>query len=476
VYDLVIVGGGSAGLTAAGFANGVGARAVLIERERTGGDCTWTGCMPSKTLVKAAKVAHHMRSAARYGLAPKEPHVDLASVMAHVQDVVLETYQEETPEVLRERGIDVILGEAHFVDPHTLVAGSTTLKARNVVIASGARPRVPSIEGLDGVDHLSSRTVWDLETLPSRFIVVGGGPVGCEMAQAFRRFGAGVTLLQSHGRLLPRDEPEASRTVREVFEAEGVEVLCSSRVTRAWQDEQGIHVAAGGRTVTGDALLVAVGRRPNVEGLHLEAADVAYSPEGIEVDDRLRTSQSHIFAVGDCLGTYQFTHYAGWQAAIAVRNALLPLGAKGVRGMVPWTTFTDPEVAHAGLTEAQARERLGDDVEAVNWPMARVDRARAAVDTAGFVKLVHRGGTVLGATVVCERAGESIQEWIYVMEHGLKLRDVATGVHVYPAFSRANAQVAGHVVQERILEGRLGRPIKAALRLMLGWMRWRRGF
>ena len=475
VYDLVVVGGGSAGLTAVGFAQGMGARVALIERERTGGDCTWTGCVPSKTLLKVAKVAHHMRSAERYGMTAVEPQVDLKAVMAHVRDVVLETYQEETPEALRERGIDVMLGQARFADPHTLVAGDATLKARNVVIASGAHPLVPAIDGLDRVDYLTTTTIWDLESLPRHLIVVGGGPVGCEMAQAFRRLGAEVTVVQSRDRLLPRDDRDASRVLGEVFQEEGIEVLCGSRAIRTWQDDGGIHLVAGDHTAVGDALLVAVGRQPNVEGLDLEKAGVAYSDRGIAVDDKLRSRQPHIFAAGDCLGTHQFTHYAGWQAAIAVSNALLPVALKGVRQTVPWTTFTDPEVAHAGLTEAQARERFGAGVEALSWPMTRVDRPRTAGDTRGFVKVVHKGGSVLGASVVSERAGELIQEWIYVMEHGLKLRDVAIGVHVYPTFSRANAKIGGQLVVDRLLAGRFSRPVKGVLQLLLRWMRWRLG-
>ncbi len=475
VYDLVVVGGGSAGLTAVGFARGMDARVALVERERTGGDCTWTGCIPSKALLKVAKVAHHMRSAGRYGVTAVEPQVDLKAVMAHVHDIVLETYDEETPEALREQGVDVVLGQARFVGPHTLVVGDLTLKARNVVIASGAHPFVPAIDGLDSVDYLTTTTIWDLEDLPHHLIVVGGGPVGCEMAQAFHRLGAEVTIVQSRDRLLPRDDREASRLLGEIFREEGIEVFCGSRAARTWQDDEGIHVVAGDRTVGGDALLVAVGRQPNVESLGLEKAGVAYTDGGIEVDDKLRTHQPHIFAAGDCLGAHQFTHYAGWQAAIAVSNALLPVALNGVRQTVPWTTFTEPEVAHVGLTEAQARERFGAGVETLSWSMKRVDRPRAEGDTRGFVKVVHRDGSVLGATIVSERAGELIQEWIYVMEHGLKLRDVAMGVHVYPTFSRANAKIGGQLVVDRLLEGKFSRPVKGVLWLLLRWMRWRLG-
>ncbi|HSR35398.1 MAG TPA: FAD-dependent oxidoreductase, partial [Anaerolineae bacterium] len=401
-YDLAIIGGGSAGLMAASFAVQLDARVALLEKDRIGGDCTWTGCVPSKTLLKAAKVAHEMRTADRYGLPTVEPAVDLKTVMDHVRSVVGEIYQEETPEALRADGIDVYLGEVRFLDPHTLIAGETTLKARNILIATGAHAFSPPSPGLEEVDYWTYESIWELEELPRRMLVVGGGPIGCEMAQAFRRLGSEVTLLASGDRLLPRDEPDASRVLGEVFEAEGIQVVHNARAELVWKDQDGgIHAGAGGSGLASDALLVATGRRPNVNGLDLEKAGVTYSAEGIQVDDKLRTSQPHIYAAGDCIGSHQFTHYAGWQAAMAVRNALLPGTSKGVTEQVPWTTFTEPEVAHAGLTEAQAREKFGDDVLTCDWPMAKVDRARSEGDTAGFLKLVHlKNGTLLGTTIV----------------------------------------------------------------------------
>jgi pyruvate/2-oxoglutarate dehydrogenase complex dihydrolipoamide dehydrogenase (E3) component len=354
-YDIVIIGAGSTGLTAADFAIQLGARVALVEKDRTGGECTWTGCVPSKTLLKAARVAHHMRTAGRYGLPHVEPAVDLKSVMAHVWAVVNEVYHEESPDALHAAGIDVFLDAAQFLDPHTVATGEETLSARHVLIATGAHPFLPPVGGLESVDCLTYETIWDLQVLPKRLLVLGAGPIGCEMAQAFRRFGAQVTLLSSRDRVLPRDDPAASRVLAQVFEAEGVDVRANARAERAWQDKDGIHLLAGGDELMGDALFVAAGRRPNVAGLGLEEAGVSYSDEGIQVDENPRTSARHIYAAGDCIGRHQFTHYAGWQAVIAVRNALLPGASKGIPEQVPWTTFTDPEVAHAGLTEAQAR-------------------------------------------------------------------------------------------------------------------------
>jgi pyruvate/2-oxoglutarate dehydrogenase complex dihydrolipoamide dehydrogenase (E3) component len=317
------------------------------------------------------------------------------------------------------------------------------------------------------VPYLTYETIWDLRLLPRHLVIVGAGPVGCEMAQAFRRLGAEVTLLASRDRVLPRDEAEAADVIGQTFAEEGIDVRYNARAVRAWQNGRGIHVAAGGGEVVGDTLLVVAGRRPNVEGLHLENAGVEYSPAGIQVDDHLRTNQRHIFAAGDCIGSHQFTHYAGWQAAMAVRNALLPGASAGVTDLVPWTTFTDPAVAHVGLTEADARAKYGDDVLTCDWPMARVDRAQADGDTAGFFKLVYRNdGTMLGTTIVAAHAGEMIAEWLVALNRGLKIDDLASVIHVYPTYSTASMRAAAAVRVEHLLGGASGRVIRGLARIL----------
>ncbi len=466
-YDLVIVGGGSAGLTAAGFAVQLGAQVALVEKHRVGGDCTWTGCVPSKTLLKAARIAHEMRTAHRYGLTPAEPVVDLKQVMTHVRDVVARVYENESPEALRAEGIDVYLGAARFVDPHTLAVGDVMLTARRILLATGAHPFVPPIAGLDNVNYLTYESIWDLEVLPRHLMVVGAGPIGCELAQAFRRLGAHVTLVEALDRVLPLEDPRASHVLADVFEEEGIALRLNAPAEHAWQDDEGIHLIAGGEELVGDALLVAIGRRPNMEGLELERAGVAYTAGGVQVDEYLRTSQKHIYAAGDCTGGYQFTHYAGWQAFLAARNALLPGASRGVSDRVPWTAFTDPEVAHIGLNEAQARERFGDAVMICEWPMAQVDRALAEGDTAGFIKLVHkRDGTLLGATIVAGRAGEMIHEWVIALERGLKVGEMAGIIHVYPTYSTGAVQAAAAIRVEQLLRGTSGRVIRSLGRLV----------
>jgi pyruvate/2-oxoglutarate dehydrogenase complex dihydrolipoamide dehydrogenase (E3) component len=466
-YDLVIIGGGSAGLTAAGFAVCLEARVALVEKYRIGGDCTWTGCVPSKTLLKAAKVAHQMRTAHRYGLSAAEPQVDLKGVMAHVQDVVADVYHEESPEALRESGVDVFLAAARFLDSYTLEAGEITLTGRNFLIATGAHPFIPPIPGLDGVDYLTYEDIWELDTLPRHLLVLGAGPIGCEMAQAFRRLGSEVTLVEGQERILLRDEAQASRVLAGVFETEGIELRLKAMAERVWQDADGIHLVAGGRELVGDALLISVGRRPNVDGLDLDRAGVKYGADGIQVDGNARTSQRHIYAAGDCTGGHQFTHYAGWQGFLAVRNALLPGATVCVTEQVPWTTFTDPEIAHVGFTEDQARLQFGDDVMVCDWPMAQVDRARAEGGTAGLIKLVHlQNGTLLGATLVAERAGEMIHEFILARDRGLKVGDLANSIHVYPTYSTAAMQAAAAIRVEQLMSGASGRVVRGLARLM----------
>ena len=410
----------------------------------------------------------HRRTANRHGLPAVDLHVDLLKgVMHHVRDVVAEVYQGESPDALRADGIDVILGPARFLDPHTLAIGGATLTARRFLVATGAHPVAPPIAGIDQVDYVTYQSLWNLDSQPSHLLVVGGGPVGCEMSQAFGRLGSRVTLIQSRPRLLPRDEPEASRVLAQVFESEGIDVRLGARVERAWQDEDGIHLLVGDEEVVGDTLLMATGRRPNLEGLDLERAGVTYGDDGIQVDDQLRTSQPHIYAAGDCTGGYQFTHYAGWQAFMAARNALLPGSSSGISDRVPWTTFTDPEVAHVGLTQAQAGDRFGDDVMTCEWPMERVDRARTEGDTTGFLKLVHqKDGTLLGTTIVAARAGEMLHEWILALDRGLKVGDVARAIHVYPTYATASMQAAAAIRVGQLLSGTSGHVVRGLARLV----------
>lgn len=478
-YDLVVIGAGSAGLTAAEFSAQLGQRVALVEKDRTGGDCTWTGCVPSKALLKVAKVAQEMRTAQRYGLAAFQPVVDLKAAMSYVKSTIHDVYQKESPEVLRAKGIDVYIGQARFLDPRTVavdppdsLSGSVNndlgkLTARRFLIATGAKPFVPRIPGLEDTGYLTYESVWNLEALPRRLIVVGGGPVGCELAQAFCRLGSSITLVEAAPRIMLQDEPEAADLIARQLTQDGVNVQTSAPVERVWRDGQGIHVKAGAEEIIGDALLLSVGRTPNVSGLDLDKAGVSFKPGGIQVNQRLRTSQRHIYAAGDCAGGFQFTHYAAWQGFMALRNAfMLGFPVKAVLGKVPWVTFTDPEVAHVGLSESGAKEKFGESVRVSLWPMDKVDRAVTDGDASGFVKVVYRpGGKILGATIVAARAGEMIQEWNLAIDRSLKLRHVAESIHPYPTYSMANMQVAAQSTVAQALAGTSGRLARGLARL-----------
>ena len=434
-YDLIVVGAGSGGLTAAKFAAGIGARVVLVEKHRIGGDCTWTGCVPSKALMKAAKVAHEIRSASHFGISTSSPIVDMARVRDYVQEAISSVYQSETPEALEREGIEVVMGDARFAGPATVRVGEKTLNGKKFLIATGAHPILPDLPGLKETPYLTYETLFDNDRLPDRLLVLGAGPIGLEMAQAYQRLGSRVTVIGET--LLPKDEPEARAVLRKVMNREGVRFL-PAIASRVSYSSNVIKAQVGAQSVEGDLLLVAVGRAPNVNGLDLELAGATYSAAGIAVNERLQTTAKHIYAAGDCVGGYQFTHFAGWQAFQAARNALVVGSAKGFSEVVPWCTFTDPEVAHVGLSEAEARKKHGNTVKVQHGDAAHNDRAVCENDLDGFIKITHLpDGHILGATIVAARAGEMITEVALAMQHRLKIADLATAIHAYPTYSSA---------------------------------------
>jgi pyruvate/2-oxoglutarate dehydrogenase complex dihydrolipoamide dehydrogenase (E3) component len=472
-HDIVVIGGGSAGLTGARFAARLGARVALIEKDRIGGDCTWTGCVPSKALLRAAKVAHGVREAGKFGIDVPAPVVDMVRVRAHVMGAVRAVYEGERPEVLREEGIDVVLAPARFIGPKTIEAGDRTLTARRFVICTGARPFVPPIPGLKNTAYWTHETIFDNERLPRHLIVLGAGPIGAELAQAYRRLGAEVSMLATE--FLPEADPELRDFVRGLLEKEGVRislgpvasvemnggefVLHGPGTTIDSDDPDGPRGPMGPLGVTrGDALLVVTGRRPTVDGLGLDVAGVDHSALGITVDRYLQTSVRHIYAAGDVLGGAQFTHLAGWQCFQAVRNALLPGHSPGIPKALPTVTFVDPEIASVGLSEAEARARHGLDMLVHRWEMGDSDRALADGEPEGFIKVVARAdGRVLGASIAAARAGEMIAEFALALDQGFGLSELANAVHAYPTWTSAVQQVASAEATDRFLSSRLGR-------------------
>jgi pyruvate/2-oxoglutarate dehydrogenase complex dihydrolipoamide dehydrogenase (E3) component len=463
-YDLVVIGAGSTGITAASFARKLGARVALVESDRVGGDCTWTGCVPSKALLHAAKVAHQMRHADCVGLDPVNPQVDLSKVMASVQAGIQRVYALETPEVLAKDGVEVVHGQARFRGPHALDVVGRILHSKRFIVCTGAEPAIPPIPGLADVPKLTYQNVFDLQELPAHLLVLGGGPIGVELSQAFRRLCSRVTIIQRGERLLPVADPEASAVLTRVLAGEGIEVRTGEEAHRVEKTLTGIRVTTSQGAIEGDKLLMALGRSSKVEGLGLEAAGVQFTEKGIAVDDRLRTSQKHIYAAGDVTGSFQFTHYAGWQGFIAARNALLPGSTGGKRDTVPWVIFTDPQVGQAELTEREARER-GEQVRVHRWPVERIDRAQTVGEREGFIKLVARhDGTLLGATVVAGAGDELTNELALAVQQGLMLRDLAGSMHVYPTYGIATQQVTSDATVARLTRGWRGKVLRTLVR------------
>lgn len=463
-YDLAIVGAGSAGLIAADFATKLGARVALLERDRIGGDCTWTGCVPSKSLLRVAKAAHEMRTSSRFGIRSQEPVVDMTAVREYLRSAIAQIYRGTTPEALQEKGMDVLLGQVRFVDRHTVLVGDATVQAKKMLIATGAQPIIPDTTGLKDVAFLTYREVFENARLPRTMIVIGGGPVGVEVAQAYERLGTQVTILAD--RLLDKEEPEASEILMRVFQREGLAVV-SERPVSVEQSGERITVRTAQRQIDCDMLFVAAGRRPTFDGLKLEAAGVEYGDHGIAVNDRLQTSMKNIYAAGDVIGGRQFSHLAGWQGFYAARNALLPGSACGVAAVVPRVTFTDPEVAQLGKTEAEARSSHGKDVVVTSWPIGREDRAVCDDDRDGILKFITtRKGTILGVTIVGHRAGETITEFVLAMNNDLKISDVAQSIHPYPTYSTGVQLLASDIAVAQLLEGFSGRLIRASSKMV----------
>src|SRR6266851_2890430 len=433
-YDLAIIGAGAAGLIAADFAVQLGARTALLEKGLIGGDCTWTGCVPSKSLIKIATVAHHARTASRYGLQVSAPVTDMTQVRAYLRATSQQIYEPTMPEALRKKGMDVLLGATRFLDPHTLEVGMQQIRAKKILINTGAEPHIPAFPGLAEVPFFTYLQIFENDRLPQRMLVVGGGPIGCEVAQAYRRLGSEVTVIAE--RLLPSEEPEVSEVMGRIFEQEGVQRIVA-RAEAVRKDGSAITVQTNAGNATGDLLFVATGRAPLVHNIGLEAAKVRYSERGIQVNGHLRTTASHIYAAGDVIGGPQYSHLAGWQGFQAVRNALLPGNNAGMTNALPRITFTAPEVAQIGLTEHAARDRFKHgDLQIMSFDIGKVDRAVNEDDRLGLLKIIARGnGIILGASIVGERAGETITEIAVAMHNKLKLSDLAATIHPYPTYS-----------------------------------------
>ena len=464
VYDLTIIGGGSAGLVLAVAGAKLGKKTALVEKHRIGGDCLWTGCVPSKALLKAAKVANYIRDAEKYGITSTDATPNWQRVMEYVRSTqhVIEE-EHDNPERFREMGVDVIFGNGHFESRDTFVIEDTendqsrTLKSKRFVISTGSRPLAPPIPGLEACDYLDSENVWELEAFPNRLLVVGAGPIGVELGQAFHRLGADVTIAQRSERILTKEDTDVSEQMLGYLREEGLTIRLNTNIAQVAQRQEGISVTfSNGESERTeqifDKILIAAGRAPNVEGLELDKIGVQVGKRGIEVNNRLQTNIKNIYAAGDVIGHYLFTHVAAFQAQLLIRNIFFPLSKTINYAVVPWTTFCDPEVARCGLTEAEAREKYAD-VDVFTLNQNDVDRAVAEGETHGFSKVIASrwSGKILGVHLVGANAGEVIHEYVLAMQEGIPLRKLSGMIHVYPTFSSSVWRVAGKWFSESTL-------------------------
>ncbi|HYP14076.1 MAG TPA: FAD-dependent oxidoreductase [Bryobacteraceae bacterium] len=436
-YDLVVIGGGAGGLTAAGMAALLGAKTALIERDQLGGECTWTGCVPSKCLIRAASIAHTMRTAEQFGFEPVVPKMSLTAVFDRMRAIQQQIYEEaDAPPNMEKLGVEVIRGSAAFVDPHTITVDGKSIRSRFFVIATGSAPRRPAFDAA----VLTNETIFELTAQPGHLVVVGAGPVGVELAQAFRRLGSEVSVVAAGPEILPKDDRELAATLREGLQAEGIRFFLETRASAATNRGSAIQVRlSNNRLLDCDTVLAATGREVSTGPLRLDLAGVQATDRGIVVDKQCRTSASHIYAVGDVTGQYLLTHMAEHMAKVAITNCLLRW-PRSIDRTVPWCTFTSPELAHTGCREQDCKQ---GEISVLRHPFRHTDRAVIDGEVEGTVKVViDKRGRVLGASILGPDAGELIQMWSLAVRQRLNVADVAGTIHPYPTYSLANRKAA----------------------------------
>ena len=468
-FDLIAIGGGTAGLVTAAGAASLGLRAALVEREALGGDCLWTGCVPSKALIASAKLAHQMRHAAALGLEGASSGHAFRTVMERMRTVRARVAEHDDPERFRKMGVDVVFGSARFEAPDRVSVDGRVLQSSRIVIATGALPSAPPIEGLETAGFLTHANAFDQDELPARIAMVGGGPIGLEFAQIYSRLGAAVTVVEVLPALLPREDPDAGRLMAEVLEAEGIAVRVGygvERVARGADGTKALHLRdadGAGHVLEVDEIFVATGRPANTDGLGLEEIGVRLDRGAVKVDAALRSNVKGIWAAGDVTGGLQFTHVAEYQAKLVLRNALFPFPRKASYATVPWVTYTDPEVARVGLTEQEAQERF-DRVKTYRYPFADLDRAIVDGHTEGFIKIVTRkNGRIVGATVLGSGAGDLILPVVMAMNGRMKISRLSHVVYPYPTMVEGVKRAADSYYREQFA-GRTGEWLRKVVR------------
>ena len=444
-YDICIIGAGSAGLSVAAGAAQLGLSTVLIEKSDMGGDCLNTGCVPSKALIAAANAAHVFTNSQPFGIAAHTPDIDFAAVKAHVQNTIDAIAPHDSQERFEGLGVTVIREAARFIGPHTVQAGSHTIRAKHFVIATGSRPAVPSIEGLDPSKALTNETIFNLTERPDHLIIIGGGPIGIEMAQAHSRLGCKVTVLDK-AMILPHDDPKLVNRLRDILTDEGINIEEHVTIQKITHGKKHVTVSLSHETIKGSHIMIAAGRTPNIDAMGLDAAGVNTNAHGVIVDEGLQTSQPHIFAAGDVTGGPQFTHVAGYHAGILIRRIAFKMWfAKTDYTALPWVTYTDPGLANVGLTEIQAIEKHGHEaVKTLQKPLSENDRARAENRTEGMIKITAlTNGTILGAAILAPHAGDLIGIWALAITKKMKLKDITGMIAPYPTFGEISKHIAG---------------------------------
>ena len=464
--DLCVIGAGSGGLSVAAGAVQMGARVVLIEAREMGGDCLNAGCVPSKALIAAAKAAEAQRRGFR-GVSPAAPQVDFAAVKDHVAAVIARIAPTDSQARFEGLGCTVIRAFARFTGPREVQVGDTTIRARRFVIATGSRPLVPQIQGVDSVPYFTNETIFTLRERPRHLIVIGGGPIGIEMAQAHRRLGCDVTIVES-AKALGREDPDCASVVLDAMRAEGIALVEGQPVVRLAGEAGAVEVTLGdGRQIKGSHLLMAVGRKVALEGLNLDAAGVAHTAKGVTVDKRLRSSNRRVYAVGDAAGGLQFTHVAGWHAGIVVRQCVLGLPAKADPRALPRATYTDPELAQAGLTEAEARAAHGEALTVVRADFAHNDRAQAEGKASGLIKVMLVRGRPVGASIAGPQAGELIGLWALAISSRLKMSAIAAMVAPYPTLGEVSKRAASAYFSPKLFDNPT---LKRLVRFVQRWV------
>jgi len=470
-FDLVVIGGGVAGMVASVGAARFGARVAMVDNVSLGGDCLRAGCVPTKRLVQSAKVASLFRRAEEFGILNGNSEVDFRKVMEGMRRTRSRIAENDDPERFRKMGVEVVFGAGRFLDSHVFEVGGVRLEGAHFIIATGSRPVIPPIPGLREAGALTNETALELERLPSKLVILGAGPIGIEFAQIFSRLGSKVTVIEKDGRILPREDEEAAAMLRSVLESEGIGILTGREVREAGAKgglREVVVAAADGSTevLEADELMIAIGRAPNVDGLGLEAAGVEYGRKGIRVDEHLRTSTKHIYACGDVTGHMMFTNVAEYHAGVALGNIIFPLIKRKLDyRAVPWTTFSDPELARVGMTEAEAREKYGRQARVYRFPFERVDRAVIEGEAAGMVKVVCRGKRIVGAHILGPNGGELIHEYVLAMREKLPVGSVSRAMHVYPTLAMGSKRASDEYYAERLFKGWVPKAVSWMIRL-----------